>query len=236
MIINKFNLKTNNKMKKHLIIFILICSSIVGFTQELAPASVLVSDFEGVPIAGAQIQFIHTKSNTTLDAVSDTNGKFDIELAAGLYNIRLKHVGKTKDYSSIEIPELGPREVYNNVNIVIQYEEEKSFTLSDLHFDTGKATIKNESFHVLDELVKYLQLKPTLSIEIGGHTDSDGSDADNLNLSLARAQAVKIYLIKKGIKKDRLKATGYGETKPIADNETAQGKALNRRTEITVIE
>lgn len=226
----------STKMKSKFFLLLLLLHSFVLKAQKLAPASVLVSDFDGNPIAGAQIQFINTKSSTILESVSDANGKFDIQLAAGLYNIRLKHVGKTKDYSQIEIPTLGHREVYNNVNIIIQYEEEKSFTLSDLHFDTGRSTIKPESFSVLDELVKFLELKPNLNIEVGGHTDSDGSDAENLILSLARAEAVKTYLIKKGIQKSRLTAKGYGETKPIADNNTARGKALNRRTEITVLE
>lgn len=223
-------------MKKKIVITLLAFLSVIGYAQEKAHALVEVSDFDGNPISGAQVQFFNTRANTTIEGVSDENGLLEVDLSAGLYNIRLKSVGKAKDYTAIEIPELGPREVYNNVNIVIQYEEEKSFTLSDLHFETGKSNIKPESYDILDELAAYLKLKADLKIEIGGHTDSDGSTDSNLTLSQNRAEAVKKYLIKKGISSNRLTAKGYGESKPIAENETAAGKALNRRTEINILE
>ena len=168
--------------------------------------------------------------------MSNGQGKFIVDLPAGLYNIRLKSVGKTKDYNVIEIPTLGPNEVYNDVNIIIQYEEESSFKLSDLHFESAKSIIKADSYAVLDELVNFMKLKPELKIEIGGHTDSEGSDISNLTLSQERAEAVRAYLIKKGISANRMKAKGYGETKPIAENDSAAGRALNRRTEIIVLE
>ena len=223
-------------MKKNILIIILAIITGISHAQEKAHAMVQVSDFDGNPISGAQVQFFNTRANTMVEGVSDEKGLLEIDLSAGLYNIRLKSVGKAKDYTAIEIPELGPREVYNNVNIIIQYEEEKSFTLSDLHFETGQSTIKPGSFKILDELVEYLKLKPDLNIEIGGHTDSDGSADSNLTLSQNRAEAVKQYLIKKGISSSRLIAKGYGETQPIAENETAAGKALNRRTEINILE
>ena len=145
-------------------------------------------------------------------------------------------MGKTKDYTAIEIPTLKANEIYNDVSIIIQYEEESSFTLSDLHFETAKAIILKESYHELDELVNYMRLKPHLKIEIAGHTDSDGAEDQNLILSQKIAEAVKNYLVSKGINANRMIAKGYGESKPIAENETAAGKALNRRTEILVLE
>ena len=99
-----------------------------------------------------------------------------------------------------------------------------------------KSIIKSESFDELDELVNYLQLKPDLKIEIAGHTDSEGSDDSNMTLSQNRANAVKTYLTEKGINAARLKAKGYGESRPIADNESISGRALNRRTEIHIME
>lgn len=83
----------------------------------------------------------------------------------------------------------------NDVNIVIQYAEETSFTLSDLHFETGKSIIEKGSYGILDELVKYMKLKSSLRIEIGGHTDNDGSNQSNMTLSQDRAEAVRSYLI-----------------------------------------
>lgn len=223
-------------MNKSFFLILFFSGILNGFAQEKANATVSVTDFKDNAIAGAQIQFFDTKNSQIYDGVSNDQGQFKIELPAGQYNIRLKSVGKTKDYTVIEIPTLGPNEVYNDVNIIIQYEEESSFTLSDLHFESAKSVIKQDSYAILDELVEFLQLKPNLKIEIGGHTDSDGSDTSNLKLSQDRAEAVKKYLTQNGIKENRLLAKGYGESKPIAENETASGKALNRRTEVTIIE
>lgn len=223
-------------MKKNIIIIIIALIAGVARAQEKASANIIVTDFSDSPIPGAQVQFFDTQKNTLIEGVSGDDGKLILELPAGLYNIRLKSVGKAKDYSAIEIPKLGPREVYNDVNIVIQYEEESSFTLTDLHFETGKSTIKPSSFNELDELVKYLNLKPDLRIEVGGHTDNNGSDESNLVLSQKRAEAVRNYLVKNGIKMERIVAKGYGEEKPIAENNTDAGRALNRRTEINIIE
>ncbi|MFT5823612.1 MAG: outer membrane protein OmpA-like peptidoglycan-associated protein [Crocinitomix sp.] len=223
-------------MKQKFLILILALATVVCRAQDFASANVLVTDFSDVPISGAQIQFFDTKKNVTVTGVSDGTGKFIVELAAGWYNIRLKSVGMSKDYSAIEIPALGPNEVYNNINIIIQYEEASSFTLSNLHFETNKSVIKKASFDELDELVNYLKLKPELKIEIGGHTDNEGSEASNLTLSDARAKAVKKYLISKGIKADRMVAKGYGEANPIAENDSENGRALNRRTEIQILE
>ena len=74
-----------------------------------------------------------------------------------------------------------------------------------------------------------------LKIEIGGHTDNQGNDEYNMNLSLERAKSVYNYLISKGISADRMSYKGYGETKPIASNDTEEGRQLNRRTEFKVI-
>lgn len=79
-------------------------------------------------------------------------------------------------------------------------------------------------------------LKNSLKIELGGHTDSDGDEESNLKLSQRRVETVRNYLIKKGVPVNRLTAVGYGENQPVADNSTEEGKRLNRRTEVRVIE
>ncbi len=99
-------------------------------------------------------------------------------------------------------------------------------------FETGKAIIKSESYSILDELVALLQEYPRSYISLAGHTDSEGSESDNLMLSKNRAQAVKNYLIEKGISEDRITSTGYGEMRPVDSNETAEGRAKNRRVEM----
>jgi OOP family OmpA-OmpF porin len=88
----------------------------------------------------------------------------------------------------------------------------------------------------LDEALTVLQKNPGMRIEVQGHTDSDGADAYNLDLSNRRAQAVVGYFAQKGIEANRLSAKGYGESKPVADNKTREGKAQNRRVELQPIE
>lgn len=87
----------------------------------------------------------------------------------------------------------------------------------------------------MDEVADILRSNPTLSILIEGHTDSIGSDTSNLILSQNRANAVMRYLTQHGVGSDKLKATGFGKSRPIADNSTADGRAKNRRVEFTII-
>jgi outer membrane protein OmpA-like peptidoglycan-associated protein len=106
-----------------------------------------------------------------------------------------------------------------------------------IHFDFDKATIKKESYGILDDVASVLKSNPQIKkVRVEGHTDSIGSDTYNQKLSEKRANAVKDYLVGKGIEASRLEAVGYGESRPIADNKTAAGRAQNRRTEFNVVE
>ena len=106
--------------------------------------------------------------------------------------------------------------------------------LKNIFFDFNESTLKKESFEELDRLVDYLN-HHKVNIEIGGHTDDQGSDEYNDRLSQNRAKAVYDYLVGKGISADRLEYRGYGKRKPIADNATEEGRAANRRTEFRII-
>ena len=100
-------------------------------------------------------------------------------------------------------------------------------------FATNSAEISPNAAKVLDEVANSLLAWPNVNVEIGGHTDSSGNDALNKKLSQARADSVREYLIGKGVAADRITAVGYGEEKPVADNTTKDGKAKNRRVEVT---
>jgi outer membrane protein OmpA-like peptidoglycan-associated protein/Tol biopolymer transport system component len=121
-------------------------------------------------------------------------------------------------------------------NIPLQpLEANASIVLKNVFFDVNKFDLKPESEAELDILVKLLNENPTLKIQIGGHTDNVGKPADNLALSNSRAKAVVSYLVSKNISSQRLLAKGFGETQPIDDNKTEEGRAKNRRTEMKVI-
>lgn len=103
-----------------------------------------------------------------------------------------------------------------------------------IKFDSGRTTIDPDSIGLLDRLIETALRCPSANIEVAGHTDSDGDDAGNMALSEKRAQAVADYLIKAGLPPDRLKAEGYGSSRPVADNDTDEGKAKNRRIDFVV--
>ncbi|MFM2395095.1 MAG: hypothetical protein RLZZ546_3078, partial [Bacteroidota bacterium] len=114
-------------------------------------------------------------------------------------------------------------------------QENQKFLLENMYFDTDKDVIKEASLPSLELLLTFMEARPNVTIEIAGHTDSQGNDAHNQDLSQRRAETVKKYLIAHGVKEKRLVAKGYGETKPISENETAEGRKLNRRTEIIIL-
>lgn len=107
--------------------------------------------------------------------------------------------------------------------------------LKNIFFETASAALLPASNVELEKLVRFLFINPTLRIEVGGHTDNVGNDAANQQLSERRANAVRDFLIAHGIESSRVVAKGYGETTPVATNDTDAGRALNRRTEVTVL-
>jgi outer membrane protein OmpA-like peptidoglycan-associated protein len=107
------------------------------------------------------------------------------------------------------------------------------FVSHAIKFDVAKSTIKGESMGFINELAQWLKDNPGVKIEIGGYTDSDGDENSNLKLSQARAEAVKAMLVSLGIENTRLTSKGYGESNPIDVNTTPEGKANNRRVELT---
>lgn len=111
-----------------------------------------------------------------------------------------------------------------------------SIVLNNVFFETNKWDLKAESMVELNRLVDLLSANPDKKIEIGGHTDNVGSDEANLTLSQNRAKSVVDYLVKKGIDPARLSSKGYGETAPVATNDTEEGRAKNRRTEFKIVQ
>jgi OmpA-OmpF porin, OOP family len=101
-----------------------------------------------------------------------------------------------------------------------------------INFDTGKATINPDSAATLDAAAGALKAAGDLTVEVAGHTDNVGTAEANLKLSQDRAQAVMAALVERGVKADRMTARGYGQTAPIADNRTEDGRAKNRRVEL----
>jgi outer membrane protein OmpA-like peptidoglycan-associated protein/tetratricopeptide (TPR) repeat protein len=123
-----------------------------------------------------------------------------------------------------------------NIDIPLQpIEANAVIVLKNIFFDLNKYELRPESQVELDEVVTLMKDNPTVKIQINGHTDNSGKQSDNMTLSENRAKAVTSYLLAKGIAAARLSFKGWGDTQPVADNATEQGRSLNRRTELKVI-
>ena len=115
-----------------------------------------------------------------------------------------------------------------------QFQEVIAKAYDNLTFKTGSATITNSSFKFLDDIADYMKANPSFTLSIVGHTDNTGSDEYNQKLSEDRAESVKSYLMKKGIGEISITAEGKGESEPIADNNTPEGREKNRRVVFSV--
>jgi len=167
---------------------------------------------------------------------NSSTGKYLVTLPSGKnYGIAVKAEGYLFHSENFDIPlASGYQEVIKDVelkNVAVG----SIIVLKNIFFDFDKATLRPESTNELERLIKLLNDLPTLKIEISSHTDSKGSDSYNMTLSQARSESVVGYLIGHGISKDRLVAQGYGETKPVATNETDEGRQNNRRSEFKIL-
>jgi outer membrane protein OmpA-like peptidoglycan-associated protein len=132
-------------------------------------------------------------------------------------------------FKSVKLAEGGDQNTIGNILT------NGKFVTHGITFDVDKAIIKPESMGVLNQVARFLKDNGSVKMEIDGHTDNSGASAHNLALSQQRAEAVKAQLIAMGIDASRLSTKGFGDTKPISDNSTPEGKANNRRVEFVKI-
>lgn len=133
-------------------------------------------------------------------------------------------------------PDTAPGQRVDASGCVIFFEDSADrrapLELTGVTFELGQAVLTPESYAALDPVAQSLLAYPEVRVEVAGHTDDLGSEELNLELSLARAQAVRDYLVTQGVRADRLEARGYGSEQPIASNATEEGRARNRRVEL----
>jgi outer membrane protein OmpA-like peptidoglycan-associated protein len=114
-------------------------------------------------------------------------------------------------------------------------EIKQTMTLTGVNFKTASAELLEESYFMLEKVYNSLEAFPNVNVEIGGHTDNQGGDSYNMALSNDRAKSVMNYLVQRGISENRITARGYGKTRPVASNDTPEGRAKNRRVEVVPI-
>jgi len=185
------------------------------------------------PLEGEKVSFLATKDKKVYSGITKANGKFEILVPKGdKYKVQYKAFSGNEDYNTLDMPAVAGQITFEYKLTIVP---PKVYTLNNVFFDTGKATLKPESSKELNELAEYMQLKKSMVVEIAGHTDNVGNKDANQKLSEDRSNAVRNYLIKKGIAAERIVAKGYGDTQPVADNSTDAGKQKNRRTEVRTI-
>ncbi|TNE73865.1 MAG: hypothetical protein EP333_06320, partial [Bacteroidetes bacterium] len=197
-----------------------------------------VFDSETKKPLSAEIVYEDLNTNTELGVANSepVEGRYQIALPYGkVYGF----LARKKDYYSVsESIDLTVKEGLKTVKKDLYLSPIKkgvTIRLNNIFFEHDKSDLLSQSFVELNRLVSLLKANEEWKIEIGGHTDDTGSDAYNQTLSQKRASAVRAYLISQGISAERLTAKGYGESKPIASNETEEGKAENRRVEFKIL-
>lgn len=205
-----------------------------------AQVDVSMVDAKNGKILPSEIVVFKSQANgTEFQGLTNDAGKFSLRLPIGTkYDIFILGFKDSTAYPLVlDIPALTGTKFYSKpFTVDIEFEAPGAFVLDHCTFESGKATLKDEAYPVLDELVEYLKRKDDERVEIGGHTDNVGTAAKNLILSQDRANTVRAYLLMKGIAPDRVTAKGYGLTQPIAENTTEEGRAINRRTEVKTLD
>jgi hypothetical protein len=202
------------------------------------------------PMVGAKISVVDTILNKVIYTQQlDATGSYGFELEdfQPLKLVAEKQYYYPRSFHFFK-PQLPDADTLFNPVLCLPHEDTakpypvgKPVVMKDIYYDFDKATLRPESYPVLDTLAKVLRMYPKMEIEIGSHTDSKGTNAYNLKLSAARAKSCVDYLVKVGIEPFRMYSKGFGESTPVAPNTTPNGKdnpdgrALNRRTEVKVL-
>jgi len=171
-------------------------------------------------------------------ARTDPNtGEFKIILPAGKkYGFRAIGLGFFEVNKNVDLSDVKEyTEIEDEMLRMAPIEVGSIVRLNNIFFEFAKATLLPESFPELDRTADFLKNNPNIVIEIGGHTDDSGSDITNQKLSERRANSVATYIVSKGIDTKRITAVGYGESRPVAFNTDAEGRAMNRRVEFKII-
>jgi OOP family OmpA-OmpF porin len=200
-------------------------------TDTEAALRFFVIDKQKGPIEGIVVSLTSPSGKAYYTEETDKEGFAEVLVPIGqTYDLVYLSLGRRDVAAKVQVR----NEPRLNLKLTMRYEREeptKPFVLDDVQFATGKAIITPDSFPRLDAMVEYMTHKKTARIEISGHTDDAGKKAVNKKLSQQRADAVRDYLVSKGIGADRIKAVGYGDEKPIAPNDTSEGRRRNRRIE-----
>jgi len=163
-----------------------------------------------------------------------SNGIFQIDLPAGDYRVKVEAAGFSVQDATLALYAGELRVISFYLEPGAKPEPETRVVMREIYFRYGDAAVGFENYSYLDELITYVGKNPGAILQIDGHTDSVGDETSNLLLSQRRAEAVRNYLVARGIEPSRLYARGFGESMPVGDNRRLSGREMNRRVEFNI--
>lgn len=188
-------------------------------------------------LAKIDVKDISTGEILITTASSEEDGSYNAKLPdKKSFMVDIHSTGYLSDMKRIDIPGDWPKDSYILNIDLIKVKIGKKVVLNNIFFETGKSVLTPGSYTELDHLLIIMKENSQMKIEVSGHTDKTGSEALNFRLSEARAKAVVEYLVKMGIDRSRMEFKGYGPLQPVGDNNTAAGRAKNRRVEFKILE
>ncbi|MBU3659144.1 MAG: hypothetical protein FGM14_04705 [Flavobacteriales bacterium] len=197
----------------------------------------VIDEESSIPLeANVKIEDVDSSSLVGEYVSNSSTGKFVVILTPGRnYSMTVSKNGYlfySENFNVLDTTEF--KEIKKDV-LLQKIKEGKKIVLNNIFFQTGKSELTESSALEISKLYDLLMQNPSINVEISGHTDNVGGDAENLKLSFDRAKVVVETLVAKGIPANRLVAKGYGKTQPIAPNDTPENKQLNRRTEFKIL-
>jgi len=206
-------------------------ASKIAPTRTEAAMKLFVVDRDKGPIKGVVIFLTGPDKKKYYTDATDGEGYAEVLVPVGQrYDVTYLSLGRREIAATVPVSD----EPNQSVKLTLRYKRDfaqRPFILAGVTFDNAKATIRPESFPLLDSVVEFMVHKKSARVEISGHTDNVGNAKANKALSERRAQACRNYIVSKGIDKKRLDAVGFGDEHPIAPNDTDEGRQKNRRIE-----
>lgn len=219
-------------MKKSAIVFVF--SMAIGFCygQEEILAEGKITDSRTSKGIKANVRYSSIPTGSIFGRFSDSTFSFPI-FGTAKYQITAEAKGYNPRTVIVDPKDIGAnKKVQRDIMLTPSGE---TVRLNNLIFPQGKAVIDPKSFNELDEVAQMMKENTRMVIQLEGHTDNQGSAKANMELSENRVEAVKKYLVSKGIAKDRVKTKAYGGTQPIANEMTQEARAMNRRVEMRIL-
>jgi outer membrane protein OmpA-like peptidoglycan-associated protein len=207
-------------------------------TATEAAMRLFVVDPQTGPIAGIVIKMTAPDGSMYYAQETDSQGYAEVLVPVGQrYEMEYLSLGRRNTTANVEVP-AGPNQ---DIRLTLRYRRYRGvqgaeagpprFVLDGIQFDSARATLRTESSPRLDRVVEYMTHRLNARIRVAGYTDNVGNPRTNQTLSEQRAQAVRAYLVSRGIDGGRIEAVGYGDQNPIASNDTEEGRQQNRRIE-----